>query len=46
MDVAVILLIALGISMGVYMLYRQLFLKVPKTIHSKKSHFTLKIETE
>ena len=46
MDIETILLIGLGISIGIYVLYRLFFLKTPKSTHSKKPHFTLKIETE
>ena len=40
------LLIALGISTFVYVLYRYFFLKNPKNNLSNKPHFTLKIEPE
>ncbi len=40
------LLIGLGISAVIYILYRHTFLKTPKKKVPRKPHFTLKIEPE
>lgn len=40
------LVIALGISLFIYILYRHIFLKTPKKKMPHKPHFTLKIESE
>ncbi len=46
MSIMQYMLIGLGISIVVYGIYRQTFLKNPKKIKPHKPHFTLKIETE
>lgn len=40
------LLLGLGISVFVYIIYRHTFLKTPKKKLPPKPHFTLKIESE
>ncbi|WP_294896695.1 MULTISPECIES: hypothetical protein [Sulfuricurvum] len=40
------LIIGLGISFIVYIVYRHTFLKTPKKKLPRKPHFTLKIEPE
>lgn len=40
------LLIALAIIIVAYIFYRLYFLQKPKNIHTKKPHFTLKIESD
>jgi hypothetical protein len=46
MDNLNFLLVGLGISVIIYVLYRHTFLKSPKKKMSHKPHFTLKIEPE
>ncbi|MDD2838939.1 MAG: hypothetical protein AB7U44_00155 [Sulfuricurvum sp.] len=46
MDMTSYLLAVLGLSMGIYLFYRLVFLKNPKQKHKTKPHFTFKIETE
>jgi len=40
------LIIGLGISVIIYLIYRHTFLKHPKKKMPNKPHFTLKIESE
>jgi hypothetical protein len=46
MSIIQYMLIGLGISIVLYGIYRQTFLKNPKKTKIQKPHFTLKIETE
>jgi hypothetical protein len=46
MSKVMILMIGLGISLFIYIIYRHTFLKHPKKKSSSKPHFTLKIEPE
>lgn len=46
MEKTSLLILMLGVSVAVYVLYRHTFLKAPKKSGSKKPPFTLKIETE
>lgn len=41
-----LLMIGLGISLVIYVIYRHTFLKSPKSKMPPKPHFTLKIESE
>ena len=40
------LIIGLGLSLFIYVVYRHTFLKTPKKKMPHKPHFTLKIESE
>lgn len=46
MNVMNYLLIGLGISLTVYIVYRYAFFKNPKNHSPRKPHFTYKIESE
>lgn len=46
MSIMSYLLIVLGLSAALYIIYRHTFLKKPKSDLPKKSHFTFKIETD
>lgn len=46
MSIMQYMLIGLGLSIIVYGIYRQTFLKNPKKTKPQKPNFTLKIETE